>query len=75
MFGRYKKIITVEDNSVAGGFGSSLLELASNKNMTNTAIKILGLPDRFIEHGTIAELKRKYGLDEQSLFQTFKEFY
>lgn len=49
---QYDKIITVEDGTVVGGFGSAVLEFMANHNYPNQ-IKILGIPDSIIEHGTL----------------------
>ncbi len=61
------RILTVEENTLNGGFGSyvnSVIEQAGNNNVT---IKNLGLPDKFIEHGTQSFLRSKYGLDAKSI--------
>lgn len=59
---RYSKIITVEDGTVQGGFGSAVLEFMAANNYT-PEIKILGIPDRIIEHGKPDELYRECGFD------------
>ncbi|AUS05021.1 1-deoxy-D-xylulose-5-phosphate synthase [Pseudotamlana carrageenivorans] len=59
-------IITVEDNSVRGGFGSAILEFMAEHKYTNT-IKLLGIPDTFIEHGKVTQLQQSIGLDPESL--------
>jgi 1-deoxy-D-xylulose-5-phosphate synthase len=56
IFTKFKQIITLEDGVIKGGFGSAILEFANHHNYQNTAIKILGIPDEFIEHGTTEEL-------------------
>ncbi|WP_223034642.1 1-deoxy-D-xylulose-5-phosphate synthase [Hanstruepera marina] len=66
IFSNYTKIITIEDGAVVGGFGSSVLEFA-NKNNYKNDINVLGIPDEFIEHGTIQELQTSIGLDSKSL--------
>ncbi|MDO6598936.1 1-deoxy-D-xylulose-5-phosphate synthase [Tenacibaculum sp. 1_MG-2023] len=66
IFKKYKTIITVEDGTVKGGFGSAILEFASENNYSNT-IKLLGVPDMFIEHGTVEELQEICGLDVNSI--------
>ncbi|CAL2092027.1 1-deoxy-D-xylulose-5-phosphate synthase [Tenacibaculum sp. 190524A02b] len=66
IFQKHSKIITVEDNSVKGGFGSAILEVAAQQNYTGT-IKVLGIPDNFIEHGTVEELQKECGLDIDNL--------
>jgi 1-deoxy-D-xylulose-5-phosphate synthase len=67
----YDTIITIEDNSIKGGFGSAVLEFASLNNYKNT-IKILGIPDAFIEHGSVNELQQLIGMDAVSLSNYFK---
>ncbi len=60
-------IVTVEDNSVVGGFGSAVLEFASQKGMLKRIIN-LGIPDRFIEHGPQDVLRREAGIDAESIY-------
>jgi len=55
---KIKYIVTVEENVVTGGFGSAIRELIDN----NVKILSIGLPDKFIEHGSQTELRKKYGL-------------
>ncbi|OBQ55060.1 1-deoxy-D-xylulose-5-phosphate synthase [Tamlana sp. s12] len=62
----HQTIITVEDNSVRGGFGSAILEFMAEHKYTNT-VKLLGIPDTFIEHGKVTELQKSIGLDAESL--------
>ncbi|WP_111308454.1 1-deoxy-D-xylulose-5-phosphate synthase [Confluentibacter sediminis] len=66
IFKKYKTIITMEDNAIKGGFGSAVLEFASAKNY-KTIIHTLGIPDQFIEQGTVQELQKSVGLDVESL--------
>lgn len=66
VFKEYHTIITVEDGTIKGGLGSAILEFASEHNYQNT-IKILGIPDDFIEHGNVNELQKLVGLDVESL--------
>ena len=66
IFTTYENIITIEDNSIKGGFGSSIVEFATENNYKNT-IKTLGIPDTFFEHGSVNELQQFVGLDVQSL--------
>ncbi len=70
VFKTYETIITIEDGTIKGGFGSAILEFASTNNYKNT-IKILGVPDRFIEHGSVDELQKYIGLDAESLLHYF----
>ena len=57
-----KKILTVEENVLIGGFGSAVAEVLIENNNTNLKFKRLGLPDKFIEHGDLVNLRNKYGL-------------
>ncbi|MGA1226923.1 MAG: 1-deoxy-D-xylulose-5-phosphate synthase [Tamlana sp.] len=66
IFKNYNTIITVEDNSIKGGFGSAILEFASENNYKNI-IKNLGIPDVLIEHGSVDELQQSIGLDAESI--------
>ncbi|MFT6064219.1 MAG: 1-deoxy-D-xylulose-5-phosphate synthase [Paraglaciecola sp.] len=71
IFEEHPTIITIEDGIIKGGFGSAILEFASNNDYTNK-IKTLGVLDTFIEHGNILELHKKVGLDADSLTAIFK---
>ena len=66
IFNAYETIITIEDGTVKGGFGSGIIEFAADNNYT-TKIKILGVPDNFIEHGTVEELQQICKIDVKSL--------
>nr|WP_284041210.1 1-deoxy-D-xylulose-5-phosphate synthase [Jejuia spongiicola] len=70
VFKTYETIITIEDGTIKGGFGSAILEFASTNNYKNTT-KVLGVPDRFIEHGSVNELQKSIGLDVESLLHYF----
>jgi 1-deoxy-D-xylulose-5-phosphate synthase len=59
---KYQKIITVEDGTVVGGFGSAVVEFMA-QHQYNNEIKILGIPDKIIEHGTPKELQRECDYD------------
>lgn len=63
---KYRAIITVEDGVISGGAGTAVLEFL-NTNNYSLPCKILGIPDRFIEHGSIEELQKTVGLDPNSL--------
>lgn len=66
---RYKHIITVEDGTITGGFGSAVLEFMADNGYTNRITR-LGAPDKFIEHGTVQQLHKDCGIDPESLYQT-----
>ncbi len=65
---QYHKIITVEDGTVVGGFGTAILEFMAQHSYKNE-IKILGIPDRIVEHGTPNELQRECGYDAEGIAQ------
>ena len=69
---KYSKIITVEDGTVVGGFGSAVLEFMAANNYTQH-VKILGIPDRIIEHGKPEELQKECGYDAYSIAEAVKE--
>jgi 1-deoxy-D-xylulose-5-phosphate synthase len=66
---RVKKLITVEENALLGGFGSAFLEFLHEMNIHDAEVKTLGIPDEFVEQGTQAELRSKYGLDEEGIYR------
>lgn len=59
---RFKRFVTVEEGVISGGFGSAVLEFIDRENIKGVELKIIGLPDEFIEHGGREELLRKYNL-------------
>jgi 1-deoxy-D-xylulose-5-phosphate synthase len=72
VFGRYNKIITVEDGTIVGGFGSAILEFMSEHNY-QAQVRMLGIPDRIVEHGTLKELHRECGYDANAIADTIKD--
>mgnify|MGYP001942349019 CR=1 FL=1 len=72
VFAKFEIIITIEDGTLVGGFGSSILAF-SNLNGYSSQITTLGFPDEFIGHATREELLEMYNLDSEGLFQTIKE--
>jgi len=73
VFAKFKKIITVEDGAITGGFGSAILEFM-NQNNYQAQIKILGIPDRVIEHGSPKELHRECGYDAKAIADAVRSF-
>lgn len=65
---RFNCVVTVEDGVVAGGFGSAVLEFMSD-NGFSPAVCRLGLPDEFVEHGSVEQLRRIVGLDCEGLVE------
>jgi 1-deoxy-D-xylulose-5-phosphate synthase len=66
IFNEFEKIITIEDGVIMGGFGCAILEFAS-QNKYSTPILNLGIPDEFIEQGTVEELHQYCKIDVDSL--------
>jgi len=72
IFKTYEKIITIEDGTIKGGFGSAILEFAAIHNYKNS-IKLLGIPDQFIEHGSVEELMQSCKLSAEHISIEIKE--
>ena len=62
-------LITVEDHAIAGGFGSAILEFLAEEGMAGVSVRRLGVPDRFVPHGTQDELRKMCGFDRESITQ------
>jgi 1-deoxy-D-xylulose-5-phosphate synthase len=65
---QHGRVLTVEENVLAGGFGSAILELLADRGLM-VAVKRLGIPDIFVEHGAPAILRQKYGLDADGILK------
>ena len=72
LFRRFDKIITVEDGFLKGGFGSAIIEFASD-NGYKAKVKRLGIPDYFVEHGTQQELIAECGFDSAGIEKAIRE--
>ena len=66
VFNNYQKVITVEDGTIIGGLGSAVLEFMVDHNFS-ASIKRLGIPDRFIEQGSLQELHALCGIDKNGI--------
>ncbi len=64
-----RRIVTVEENVLAGGFGSAVLEALSEAGMEDVPVHRIGMPDSFIEHGTAADQRRRLQLDAPGIAQ------
>jgi len=69
----HKKIITLEENSIVGGFGSGVMEYFYDKNFKNDILRI-GLPDTFVDHGTQAELHKLLEIDPDGIVKKTRDF-
>lgn len=72
VFEKYSKIITIEDGTVVGGFGSAILEFM-NANGYKAEVHIMGIPDRLVEHGTPKELYNEIGIDANAIAKTLRQ--
>ncbi|MCC6549819.1 MAG: 1-deoxy-D-xylulose-5-phosphate synthase [Ignavibacteriaceae bacterium] len=69
----YAKIVTLEENSIVGGFGSAVAEYLMDKGLKNDLLRI-GLPDHFVDHGTQAELHELLKIDPKGITERVAEF-
>jgi 1-deoxy-D-xylulose-5-phosphate synthase len=68
---RFSTIITLEDGSLQGGFGSAVLEWINDNGYTTRVVR-LGIPDKFVEHGTPQELYHECGIDVEGIYKATK---
>ena len=69
---KFKHVITVEDGVREGGFGSAVIEWMEDKGQHLDIVR-LGLPDHFVEHGTVAQLQSIVGIDAEGIRRTIEE--
>jgi 1-deoxy-D-xylulose-5-phosphate synthase len=67
---RHGRVLTVEENAAMGGFGSAVLELLADHDLTGIPVKRLAVPDKFMEHGKPDILREKYGLDARGILKS-----
>lgn len=72
VFAKFNKVITIEDGTVVGGFGSAILEFM-NEHGYKADVKIMGIPDRLVEHGTPKQLYDEIGLDANAIAAAVRE--
>jgi 1-deoxy-D-xylulose-5-phosphate synthase len=70
---RINTFVTIEDNVVHGGFGAGILEAFSHCGISDVSVKVHGLPDEFIEHGSPSELHQMVKLDADGIAEVAKE--
>jgi len=73
IFGKFRKVITVEDGCLMGGFGSAVIEWMTDHGY-QTQVKRLGIPDEIIQHGEQIELHRDCGFDPEGIARTVRNF-
>jgi len=72
VFKKFEKIITVEDGTIVGGFGSAVLEFMAKYNY-KAEVKMLGIPDSIVEHGTLKELHHECHYDAKAIADAARE--
>lgn len=72
VFSKFEKIVTIEDGTVKGGFGSAVLEFMAEHNY-KAEVKIMGIPDTLVEHGTPKQLYEEIGIDANGIARTVRE--
>ncbi len=68
-----RRVLTVEENALQGGFGSAVLELYEEAGLPGLKVKRLGIGDEFVEHGSQELLRRKLGIDPEGILQASRE--
>jgi 1-deoxy-D-xylulose-5-phosphate synthase len=69
----FKQIITVEENTLMGGFGSAVLELFAEQGLTGISVRRLGIPDEFVQHATQKELRSLHRIDAEGIASAVRE--
>lgn len=72
VFKKFRHIITLEDGTIVGGLGSAVLEFMAVNNYKSSVVR-LGIPDKFIEQGTVEELHRECGYDAQGIYNAISK--
>jgi 1-deoxy-D-xylulose-5-phosphate synthase len=67
------RVITIEDGSIAGGFGSAVGELLHARGLSGVRLKVLGLPDQYVQHGSVSALRGMYGLSAAHVKDAVRE--
>ena len=68
-----KKVVTIEDGTIINGLGTAIKELIIDNHMEDVEIKAYAYPDKFIQHGSVDELEKIYGLDEDSIVEDIQK--
>lgn len=69
------RIVTIEENVLAGGFGSAVLEALSDAGIEGVTVRRIGMPDSFVEHGTAADQRRQLQLDAEGIVQNVLDLF
>ncbi len=68
------KVVTIEENVLAGGFGSAVIELLQDRGLSHVEVLRMGIPDQFLDHGPQGFLRKRYGLDVQGIMERVESF-
>lgn len=71
---RHSRVVTIEENALAGGFGAAVLEWAAQRDVSGPRVLNLGIPDTFQEHASRDELLADMGLDAEGLADSIRRF-
>jgi 1-deoxy-D-xylulose-5-phosphate synthase len=71
---RTRRLVTVEEHVLQGGFGSAVLEVLEEEGLSGVEVKRIGLPDQFIEHGAVRSLRERFGFTAESLLRDVQLF-
>ena len=71
---KYKIIVTLEENVLSGGFGEKVCDYMKENNYTSTLIKV-GIPDEYVEHGNVDQLRKDIHIDAESIIEKIKKHY
>lgn len=69
------RVLVVEENTRQGGLGSAILELFNDMNVQDVRARRMGLPDKFVEHGSLSLLREKYGLDKSGILKEARHLF
>jgi len=72
--GQNKFVVTLEENALAGGFGSAVIEFLADRNFHHIRVKRIGLPDHFVEHGAQSLLRDHYGLSPSKIAESVADY-
>jgi 1-deoxy-D-xylulose-5-phosphate synthase len=73
--GRIKRLVTVEENALSGGFGNGIIDLLQQSGISEIRVKTIGIPDEFVEHGSQSRLRANYGLDAEGIARQVLELF
>ena len=69
-----KLVITIEDSTIIGGLGSTIESIIVKRNLKDIKLKSFAYPDVYVEHGSVLELEKKYGLDEDAVYEFISSY-